>query len=104
MGIQVSIDDFGTGYSSLSYLNQLAFDTLKIDKSFIDDFASNSKIISAIISMSHSLNLKVIAEGVDTDKQMAFLKSIHCDEVQGYLYSEPMPAHELKTKLRRIAN
>ncbi|QFK71072.1 EAL domain-containing protein [Pradoshia sp. D12] len=104
MGIQVSIDDFGTGYSSFSYLNQLAVDTLKIDKSFVDDFESNSKIISAIISMSHSLNLKVIAEGVETDKQMAFLKSIRCDEVQGYLYSEPVPAHELKTKLRRIAN
>ncbi len=104
MGIQVSIDDFGTGYSSFSYLNQLAVDTLKIDKSFIDDYESNSKIISAIISMSHSLNLKVIAEGVETDKQMAFLKSVRCDEVQGYLYSRPVPAHELRRKLMRVAN
>ena len=104
MGIKVSIDDFGTGYSSLSYLNQLAVDTLKIDKSFIDDYESNSKIISAIISMSHSLNLKVIAEGVETDCQIAFLRSVKCDEVQGYFYSKPVPAHELKTKLMRLAN
>lgn len=97
MGMGVSIDDFGTGYSSLSYLKMLPVDTVKIDKSFIRDIGSDpddATIISAIISMSHGLQLKVIAEGVETADQLAFLQSKGCDQFQGYLTSPPLPAAE----------
>lgn len=97
MGMGVSIDDFGTGYSSLSYLKMLPVDTVKIDKSFIRDInidPDDATIISAIISMSHGLQLKVIAEGVETEEQLAFLQSNGCDEYQGYLASPPVPPEE----------
>lgn len=97
MGMGVSIDDFGTGYSSLSYLKMLPVDTVKIDKSFIRDIGidpDDATIISAIISMSHGLQLKVIAEGVETEEQLAFLQSNGCDEYQGYLASPPVPPEE----------
>jgi len=93
MGIEISIDDFGTGFSSLSYIKEFDSDNLKIDKSFIWDIglsASNESIISAIISMAHSMGMAVIAEGVETKEQLEFLMNKSCDEVQGYLYSKPL--------------
>ena len=93
-GIHMSIDDFGTGYSSLSYLKRFPVDTLKIDQSFIREVTSNAddaSITTSIILMGHSLKLKVIAEGVETKSQLAFLRVLECDEVQGYFFSPPVP-------------
>ena len=98
LGITISIDDFGTGYSSLSYLNSLPIDSLKIDKSFIWNLASSSgdaAIITAIIAMASSLGLNVIAEGVETQDQLTFLKEKGCLEAQGYFFSHPLPAAEI---------
>lgn len=95
LGVRLSIDDFGTGFSSLSYLKRLPIDTIKIDKSFIRDIktdANDAAIITAIIKMSHSLNFKVIAEGVETADQLAYLKQYDCDEMQGYYFSKPLTA------------
>lgn len=97
MGIQISIDDFGTGYSSLNYLKSFPIDTLKIDRSFISQVTSNNQdaaIAKAIIGMAHSLQLKVIAEGVETAAQLAFLGQEGCHGIQGYFYSPPLPAAE----------
>ncbi len=104
MGIHISIDDFGTGYSSLAHLKRFSVNTLKIDKSFVRDVESNSTdaaIASAIISMGNSLNLRVIAEGVETEGQLAFLKDRKCDEIQGYLFSRPLPPEEAADFLRK---
>ena len=93
LGIKISIDDFGTGYSSLSYLKKFPISKLKIDKSFVDDVCTrddDAEIASTIIAMGHNLNMKVIAEGVETFEQLAFLQSRGCDEVQGYYYSKPL--------------
>jgi len=101
MGIQILIDDFGTSYSSLGYLKRFPITTLKIDKSFVRDLpgdSDNAAITSAIIVMANSLKLKVIAEGVETEEQLAFLQSQKCDEIQGYFFSEPVPA-EVFTRL-----
>ncbi len=98
MGIAVSIDDFGTGYSSLNYLRRLPLDCLKIDRSFITNIIENSDdaaITTAIVAMAHSLKLRVVAEGVETEEQLAFLRGLGCDEAQGYLFSRPVPADEL---------
>ena len=100
-GIQISADDFGIG-SSLTHLNQLPFHRLKIDKSFISDLTDRGKIITeAIIMMAHGLKLSVIAEGVETEEQLAFLCSQNCDEAQGFLFSPPMPAHALTKFLEK---
>lgn len=93
IGVQISIDDFGTGYSSLAYLRRFPIDKLKIDRSFICDVVTNpedASIVRAIISMAHSLHLKVIAEGVETETQLAYLQSYQCDQIQGYYFSRPV--------------
>ncbi len=92
MGVMIAIDDFGTGYSSLEYLRQLPIDYLKIDKSFVFDLDkedSSRVIIETIISMANHLNLKTVAEGVETEAQFEILKSIGCDLFQGYLFGKP---------------
>lgn len=99
LGIQISIDDFGMGYSCLSYLHQFPLDTLKIDKCFVRNITTNAKntaITKAIIQMAHSLNLKVIAEGVETKAELAFLYEQQCDAIQGYLFSHPLPIEEFE--------
>lgn len=95
MGVRISIDDFGTGYSSLAYLKRLPIDVLKIDSSFVRDVTSNPDdaiLVEAIITLAHNLRLKVIAEGVETTDQLAFLSRLRCDEWQGFLYSKPLPS------------
>jgi diguanylate cyclase (GGDEF)-like protein len=95
LGVTCSIDDFGTGYCGLSYLNRLPIDALKIDRSFITELSGGSDtIVAAVIALGHSLGLKVIAEGVETADQLAYLASRGCDEMQGYLFSKPIPAEE----------
>lgn len=98
MGVQLSIDDFGTGYSSLSYLKQFSVDKLKIDKSFIDHVTSDPNdavIVQATIAMAHSIGLTVVAEGVETQAQASYLRTLHCDQIQGYYFSRPLPAAEI---------
>ena len=104
LGISISLDDFGTGYSALGYLNRYPFQTLKADRSFISDIPGDSKdtaITAAIIAMAHSLKLRVVAEGVETSEQLDFLRSNNCDEVQGFLFSRPVPSEELANLLQK---
>lgn len=103
MGVQISLDDFGTGYSSLSYLQQFPFDLLKIDRCFVQDIntnTTNAALTNAIIQMAHSLNLKVIAEGVETREELAILYENKCDNIQGYLFSRPVKAEDFKRMLQ----
>jgi EAL domain-containing protein (putative c-di-GMP-specific phosphodiesterase class I) len=96
--ITFAIDDFGTGYSSLSYLKNFPADIIKIDRSFVGDIESDINdraIISAITMMSHELGLKVLAEGVENEAQLAFLKELKCDYVQGFFYAKPMSGPDL---------
>ena len=102
MGIKISIDDFGTGFSSLNYLKNLPLDYLKIDQTFIKDFSlrANSAITKAIVTLAQSLDMKTIAEGVETEEQRKFLMELNCDEAQGYLFSKPIPRDEMGELLR----
>ncbi|MFL0252752.1 putative bifunctional diguanylate cyclase/phosphodiesterase [Clostridium neuense] len=106
LGVKISIDDFGTGYSSLSYLTKIPADTLKIDKSFIQNINNDSTsktIVSSIIAVGKNLNLEVIAEGVETKEQLEFLKSQDCIQIQGYLFSKPIPTDEFEKLLERTS-
>jgi EAL domain-containing protein (putative c-di-GMP-specific phosphodiesterase class I) len=94
LGVRIAIDDFGTGFSSLSYLAKLPVDTLKIDRSFIMDMSDSPEslsLIATIVSLAHAMKLKVVAEGVETEEQSRLLRSIHCDEFQGFLFSRAVP-------------
>jgi diguanylate cyclase (GGDEF)-like protein len=102
MGINISIDDFGTGFSSLASLKRLPIDALKVDKSFVMDATTDpddAALVMAIITLAHNLRLKVIAEGVETEEQLRFLHLLRCDEIQGFLFSKPLPAENLVSLL-----
>jgi diguanylate cyclase (GGDEF)-like protein/PAS domain S-box-containing protein len=106
MGVQIAIDDFGTGYSSLSYLRRFSVDTLKIDRSFVKDIpenASDRALATMIIAVAHASNIKVIAEGVERHEQLRFLRDEGCDEIQGFLFSEPVSAEQITRMIRRDA-
>ncbi|MBT8148605.1 MAG: EAL domain-containing protein, partial [Gammaproteobacteria bacterium] len=106
-GMIVSIDDFGVGYSSLSYLQQFPLQRVKIDRSFISNFLDNANdaaIVSAIVAMSHSLGLEIVAEGVETEEHLRFLQDLCCDQVQGYLISKPLPQDQVVAFLETEAD
>lgn len=104
LGVQISMDDFGTGYSSLSYLQKLPLNTLKIDRAFIKDITDqgeNGEIARAIIALSESLNLHIIAEGIETEGQYIYLRNEGADEIQGFYFSKPLPVHEFEVLLKK---
>ena len=106
LGVKIAIDDFGTGFSSFSYLLQYEVDRLKIDRSFVNRSADDptaAAIVRAIISMAHGLNLKVVAEGVETNDQLNFLLRRRCDEAQGFYFGKPVPAGMIGESTRLIA-
>jgi EAL domain-containing protein (putative c-di-GMP-specific phosphodiesterase class I) len=103
MGIGIALDDFGTGYSSLSYLRSYPFSILKIDRSFINDITidtADRELVNAAIAMAHSLGLNVVAEGVETEEQLAHLVLQGCDIAQGYLFSKPISSNEISRMIR----
>ena len=103
LNVKLALDDFGTGYSSLAYLKRFPFDFLKIDRAFITDIAKSPKdamIATAVIAMGHSLNLRVVAEGVETEEQLDYLRRHRCDEIQGYYFSRPVPAAQFEAMLQ----
>jgi EAL domain-containing protein (putative c-di-GMP-specific phosphodiesterase class I) len=101
MGVTIAIDDFGTGFSSLSYLAKLPVNTLKIDRSFVVDMTASQQglaLVSTIINLAHSLNMNVVAEGVETEEQSRLLRLLKCDEMQGFLFSKPIPRDLLEAR------
>jgi len=102
-GVHIAVDDFGTGYSSLSYLRKFPIDALKIDQSFVRQITSapdDTTIVTAVISMGRSLKLRVVAEGVETQEELAFLQARLCDEAQGYYFSHPVPPQQFAKLLK----
>ena len=103
LGVRFSLDDFGTGFSSFVHLSSLPIALLKIDKSFVSGMEQrpeNSKLVHAMINLAHNLDLNVVAEGVETPEQLALLRDFGCDQVQGYLISQPLPLEQLQAFLR----
>nr|WP_315205584.1 EAL domain-containing protein [uncultured Albidiferax sp.] len=101
MGVRIAIDDFGTGFSSLGYLSRLPIDTVKIDRSLVEDMTTGPQglaLVSTIIDLAHAMHLKVVAEGVETDEQSHLLQGLQCDELQGFLFSKPMPAEQFEDR------
>ncbi len=101
LGVLLAIDDFGTGYSSLSYLQRFPLDILKVDRMFVEGLGRRTggdEIVSAVIQLAHALDLQVVAEGVETELQFDVLRSLECDFAQGYLFSKPVPAGELRAR------
>ena len=106
LGVRLSIDDFGTGYSSLAYLQQLEVHKLKVDMSFVRDMTTNrgnASIVRAVVAMGHSLGLEVVAEGVETPDQAGHLRRLHCNAMQGYLVSRPLPAEQMTAFMQTFA-
>jgi EAL domain-containing protein (putative c-di-GMP-specific phosphodiesterase class I) len=107
LGVRIAIDDFGTGFSSLSYLARLPVHTLKIDRSFVIDMTVSSEglaLVSTIINLGHSLKLNVVAEGVETEEQSRLLRVLNCDEMQGYLFSRPLPREIFEARYLGMGN
>jgi EAL domain-containing protein (putative c-di-GMP-specific phosphodiesterase class I) len=105
LGVHISIDDFGTGFSTFSYVKKIPINTIKIDRSFVSGICSNlndEAIATAVINMAKCLNLNVIAEGVETEEQRNLLESLNCPEMQGYLFSRPLPSDELGRFLKKL--
>jgi EAL domain-containing protein (putative c-di-GMP-specific phosphodiesterase class I) len=103
LGVRIAVDDFGTGYSNLAYLKRFPVDMLKVDKSFIDglgESAEDEAIVEAVINLAHALGMRAVAEGIETTKQLERLQALGCELGQGYLFSEPLPAHEASILLR----
>jgi len=104
MGVRIAVDDFGTGYSSLAYLAQFPLDVLKIDQSFVRDVVNRSDVacvVTAIVGLAHSLDLEVVAEGVENPEQLEFLRTLGCEEIQGYLSGRPLSADQFEKLLTR---
>jgi EAL domain-containing protein (putative c-di-GMP-specific phosphodiesterase class I) len=102
LGVHIALDDFGTGYSSLGYLSRLPIDTLKIDRVFVHGMtekADDASIVAAMISLGKALNLTIVAEGVETEEQARLLKLLRCHQMQGYLFSKPIPKEQLEDLL-----
>ncbi len=106
IGFKILMDDFGTGYSSLNMLKNVPIDILKLDKSFVDDIGDPKVdiVVSTIVSLGQSLDMKIVAEGVETKEQYEFLRDIFCDEIQGYYFSRPIAEKEYRQKLIKEAD
>ncbi len=105
-GMMIALDDFGTGYSSLAYLSRLPIDTVKIDRAFVHgvtENANDTSIVSTIISLAQALRLKVVAEGVETEEQARMLHLLRCDQMQGYLFSPPLPRERIEAPIAGAA-